>query len=60
MAPGRQCKLHAPSPPLAAHGLLVLNDMFGVSLQMHLCCKYKPMTTAGGYSNRAVTFAMEE
>jgi len=24
MAPGRQCKLHAPSPPLAAHGLLLV------------------------------------
>ena len=24
MAPGRQHKLHAPSPPLAAHGLLLL------------------------------------
>ena len=24
MTPGRQRKLHAPSPPLAAHGLLVI------------------------------------
>ena len=33
MAPGRQCKFHAPSPPLVAHKLLPLRMFHYTSLQ---------------------------